>query len=194
MNKEEKKDNNEIVEKIEEIEELKKQEGTKKENKMEEKKKLAEKELKKELKKVKKEASEFKKFISRGNVVDLAVGVVVGGAFTAISTSLVNDIITPFIGIIIGGLDLSNLALQIGDAKIAYGSFIQSIIDFLLIAISIFVVIRLFEKLKHKETKKEEKKEEPPKKNDEVVLLEEIRDLLKDKQDSNINIDKVEKQ
>ena len=190
MNKEEKKDNNEIVEKIEEIEELKKQEDTKKENKMEEKKKLAEKELKK----VKKEASEFKKFISRGNVVDLAVGVVVGGAFTAISTSLVNDIITPFIGIIIGGLDLSNLALQIGDARIAYGSFIQSIIDFLLIAISIFVVIRLFEKLKHKETKKEEKKEEPPKKNDEVVLLEEIRDLLKDKQDSNINIDKVEKQ
>lgn len=186
MNKEEKKDNNEIVEKIEEIEQLKKQEETKKEDK----KKLAEKELKK----VKKEASEFKKFISRGNVVDLAVGVVVGGAFTAISTSLVNDIITPFIGIIIGGLDLSNLALQIGDAKIAYGSFIQSIIDFLLIAISIFVVIRLFEKLKHKETKKEEKKEEPPKKNDEVVLLEEIRDLLKDKQDSNINIDKVEKQ
>lgn len=186
MDKEEKKDNNKIVEKIEEIEQLKKQEETKKEDK----KKLAEKELKK----VKKEASEFKKFISRGNVVDLAVGVVVGGAFTAISTSLVNDIITPFIGIIIGGLDLSNLALQIGDAKIAYGSFIQSIIDFLLIAISIFVVIRLFEKLKHKETKKEEKKEEPPKKNDEVVLLEEIRDLLKDKQDSNINIDKVEKQ
>lgn len=186
MDKEEKKDNNKIVEKIEEIEQLKKQEETKKEDK----KKLAEKELKK----VKKEASEFKKFISRGNVVDLAVGVVVGGAFTAISTSLVNDIITPFIGIIIGGLDLSNLALQIGDAKIAYGSFIQSIIDFLLIAISIFVVIRLFEKLKHKETKKEEKKEEPSKKNDEVVLLEEIRDLLKDKQDSNINIDKVEKQ
>ena len=104
-----------------------------------------------------------------------------GGAFTAISNSLVKDIITPLIGIIVGGLDLSNLTFKIGDAKIAYGSFIQSIIDFLLIALCIFVVIRLFEKLKLKEAK-EKKVETPPKKSDEVVLLEEIRDLLKKEQ------------
>src|SRR5699024_11216137 len=121
----------------------------------------------KELKKVKKEASEFKKFISRGNVIDLAVGVVVGGAFTAISNSLVKDIITPLIGIIVGGLDLSNLTFKIGDAKIAYGSFIQSIIDFLLIALCIFVVIRLFEKLKLKEAR-EKKIEKPTNKSNEV--------------------------
>lgn len=131
----------------------------------------------KSMKKAKEEASEFKKFISRGNVVDMAVGVIVGGAFGKIVTSLVNDIITPLIGIIIGGLDFSNLKIEIGSAKVAYGSFIQAIIDFLIIAICIFSVVRLFEKLKHKE-----KVEEKPKKSDEVVLLEEIRDLLKDKQ------------
>lgn len=129
------------------------------------------------LKKVKKEASEFKKFISRGNVVDMAVGVIIGGAFGKIVTSLVNDIITPFIGIIIGGLDFSNLAFTIGSSKIAYGSFIQTIIDFLIIAICIFTMVRLFEKLKHEE----KKEEEPPKKSEEVQLLEEIRDLLKEK-------------
>lgn len=134
---------------------------------------------KEELKKAKKEANKFKEFISRGNVVDMAVGVIVGGAFSKIVTSLVNDIITPLIGIIIGGLDFSNLTLQIGSAKIAYGSFIQAVIDFLIIAICIFTVVRLFERLKHKE-KKEEKKEETPKKSDEVVLLEEIRNLLKE--------------
>lgn len=135
----------------------------------------------KNIKKVKDEASEFKKFISRGNVVDMAVGVIIGGAFGKIVTSLVNDIITPLIGIIIGGLDFSNLNLQIGNAKVAYGSFIQAIIDFLIIAICIFTVVRLFERLKHKE-KEEDKKEESSKKSDEVALLEEIRDLLKDKQ------------
>jgi len=95
-------------------------------------------------------------------------------AYGKIVTSLVNDIITPLIGIIIGGLDFSNLILQIGKSKIAYGSFIQTVIDFLIIAICIFTVVKLFEKLKH-----EQKKEEKPKKTDEVVLLEEIRDLLK---------------
>ena len=165
-------------EKIEEIEKkLENQEEVKTQEEKSKRKQIAEKELKK----VKKEAGEFKKFISRGNVIDLAVGVVVGGAFTAISNSLVKDIITPLIGIIVGGLDLSNLTFKIGDAKIAYGSFIQSIIDFLLIALCIFVVIRLFEKLKLKEAK-EKKVETPPKKSDEVVLLEEIRDLLKKEQ------------
>lgn len=144
----------------------------------------------KNIKEVKKEAGKFKQFISRGNVVDMAVGVIVGGAFSKIVTSLVNDIITPIIGIIIGGLDFSNLVLEIGNAKIAYGSFIQTIIDFLIIAICIYTVIRLFEKLKHEE--KKEKVEEEPKKSDEVVLLEEIRDLLKDKQPKRVN-EKAEK-
>lgn len=161
------------------VEEEKKVEEVKETNTKSKREKLEEV-GKEELKKAKKEASKFKEFISRGNVVDMAVGVIVGGAFSKIVTSLVNDMITPLIGIIIGGLDFSNLTLEIGSAKIAYGSFIQSIIDFLIIAICIFTVIRLFEKLKHKE-EKEEKKAEPPKKSDEVLLLEEIRDLLKDK-------------
>ena len=129
----------------------------------------------KNLKKMKKEANEFKKFISRGNVVDMAIGVIIGGAFGKIVTSLVNDIITPLIGVIIGGLDFSNLSWQIKDSKIAYGSFIQTIIDFLIIAICIFTTVRLFEKLKHEE--KKEKAEEPPKKSEEVQILEEIRQL-----------------
>lgn len=120
---------------------------------------------------------EFKTFISRGNVLDLAVGVVVGGAFSKIVSSLVNDIITPLIGIIIGGRDFSSLSISIGDAKIAYGSFIQNIIDFLIIAFCIFIFIKFINKLFVK--KHEEKKNEPPKKSEEVVLLEEIRDLLK---------------
>lgn len=128
----------------------------------------------------KNEMGEFKKFISRGNVVDMAVGVIVGGAFSKIVTSLVNDIITPLIGIAIGGLDFSNLSANIGEAKIAYGSFIQSIIDFLLVAICIFAVIRIFQKLKDRLSKKEEI-EEAVAKTEEVVLLEEIRDLLKNK-------------
>ena len=123
---------------------------------------------------------EFKKFISRGNVLDLAVGVVVGSAFTKIVTSLVNDIITPIIGIIIGGRDLSGLSLTIGESTIAYGAFIQNIFDFLLIAFCIFVFIKFMNKLfAKKEKEKEEKKAEPPKKSDEVLLLEEIRDTLK---------------
>lgn len=165
-------------------EQMKNEEETKQEAKKENTKenlKAKQQEIaEKELKMVKKEASKFKKFIYRGNVVDMAVGVIVGGAFSTIVTSLVNDIITPLIGIIIGGLDLSNLVLQIGDAKIAYGSFIQSVIDFLIIAICVYTVIRIFERLLHKEEK--EKAEEPPKKSDEVVLLEEIRDLLKQQQ------------
>lgn len=124
------------------------------------------------------EASAFKKFISKGNVVDMAVGVIIGGAFSKIVTSLVNDVITPAIGMIIGGLDFSNLSIQIGQAKIMYGNFIQTIIDFLIIAICIFSVTRTFERLKNK-NKKEKTVAEAPKKSDEVLLLEEIRDLMK---------------
>ena len=135
-----------------------------------------EKELvKKEKEKVKNEIIEFKKFISRGNVVDMAVGVIVGGAFGKIVTSLVNDTLMPLIGTLMGGLDFSGLSIKIKDATIAYGAFIQSIIDFLIIALCIFLMIRFIEKFK----KKEEVKKINPVKSDEVKLLEEIRDLLK---------------
>lgn len=146
-------------------------------------KKNMKEEIKRAEKEAKKEIGEFKKFISKGNVVDMAVGVIIGGAFSKIVTSLVNDIITPLIGIIIGGLDFSNLILQIGNSKIAYGSFIQTVIDFLVIALCIFYAIKLFEKLKNKGKKKQEETIiETPTKSDEVKLLEEIRDLLKEKE------------
>lgn len=128
------------------------------------------------LKTLTKEVSEFKTFISRGNVVDMAVGVIIGGAFGKIVSSLVNDILMPLIGVLLGGLDFSSLSIKIGDASLKYGSFIQTIIDFMIISLSIFVMIKLFERFK--------KKEEPKvceKKNEEILLLEEIRDLLKKK-------------
>ncbi len=88
--------------------------------------------------------SEFKEFISRGNVMDMAVGVVVGGAFSSIVTSLVDDIIGPIIGVISGGIDFSGLAITLGSANIAVGSFIQAIIKFLIISLVIFSVIKAF--------------------------------------------------
>lgn len=120
---------------------------------------------------------EFKKFIMRGNVVDLAVGVVMGNAFSKIVTSLVNDIMMPIIGVIIGGHDFKSLSITIGKAKIMYGSFIQNIIDFLIIAASIFAFIKLINVImpKKEEPKKEAKKEV----SEEVLLLREIRDSLK---------------
>ena len=128
----------------------------------------------KELKKLKEEASEFKKFISRGNVVDMAVGVIIGGAFGNIVTSLVQDMLMPLIGVVLGGLNFESLSIQVGSANIAYGSFIQTIVDFLIISFSIFVMIKVIEKLKRKQEAKEESQ-----KTDEVLLLEEIHDLLK---------------
>ena len=130
---------------------------------------------------------EFKKFISRGNVVDLAVAVVIGNAFNKIISSLVNDIIMPLIGVIIGGIDFTNIKLTIGSSTILFGSFIQNIVDFLIIALSIFVVIKILSKFsRKKEEKVEELKEEIAKKSDDIVLLEEIRDLLK-KQNETLN-------
>mgnify|MGYP002624571129 FL=1 len=129
-----------------------------------------------------KELGAFKKFISRGNVVDMAVGVIIGGAFGKIVTSLVNDIVMPLIGLALGKLDFAALSVKIGESEIKYGSFIQTIVDFLIVAFCIFVVIEIFEKFKKKE-KEEAKSEEPPAivKSDEAILLEEIRDLLKNK-------------
>ena len=131
---------------------------------------------------MKKFINEFKTFISRGNVLDLAVGVIIGGAFNTIVNSLVNDIFMPLIGIIIGGINFSGLVLKIGEATIKYGLFIQNIINFLATAFCLFLLVRVinnFHKMNEQTEKKEEKKEEAPKKSDEVVLLEEIRDLLK---------------
>ena len=116
---------------------------------------------------------EFKKFISRSNVVDLAIGVVIGGAFSKIVSSLVDNIIMPIVGIIIGGIDFSNLTIKINDAKIEYGLFLQNIVDFLIVAFCIFIVIKAFNKITHK--KEENKVKE---KSDEVKILEEIRDTL----------------
>lgn len=124
---------------------------------------------------IKKFVSEFKEFISRGNVLDMAVGVVIGGAFTAIVTALVDNIITPLIGILVGGLDFTGLSVKVGEATIGYGAFIQAVINFLLISFVIFCVIRSFNKLAKK---KEEEPAAPPAPAEDVVLLREIRDLL----------------
>ena len=101
---------------------------------------------------------EFKEFISKGNVMDLAVGVIIGGAFQAIVGSLVNDIIMPLLGIITGGLDFSHLAITVGEAQILYGSFISAIINFLLMALVLFLVIKALNKAKSLTAKPEEPK------------------------------------
>ena len=101
---------------------------------------------------------EFKEFISKGNVMDLAVGVIIGGAFQAIVGSLVNDIIMPLLGIITGGLDFSHLAITVGEAQILYGSFISAIINFLLMALVLFLVIKAPNKAKSLTAKPEEPK------------------------------------
>lgn len=137
---------------------------------------------------MKKVVKEFKEFISRGNVVDLAVGVIMGGAFGKIVTSLVNDIIMPLVGILLGGLDFTNLKLTLGDADIAYGLFIQNVIDFLIVSVCIFLMIKFINKfMKKKEAKEAKEEKAEPKKSDEVLLLEEIRDLLKNKENNKNN-------
>ena len=120
---------------------------------------------------------EFKKFIARGNVIDLAVGVIMGAAFGKIVTSLVSDVLTPVLGIVMGGIDFTGLNLTIKDSVIAYGNFIQNIIDFLIQDFCIFIMIKLINKFFHK---KEEEEKKAPVKSQEVILLEEIRDLLKE--------------
>lgn len=119
--------------------------------------------------------NEFKQFAIKGNVVDLAVGVVIGTAFSKIVSSLVNDVIMPMIGILIGGIDFTSLTIKYGTAIIKYGVFMQTILDFFIIAFSIFLFVKLISKLK----KKEEAKEEEIKIDAKEELLMEIRDLLK---------------
>ena len=120
---------------------------------------------------------EFREFAVKGNVVDLAVGVIIGGAFGKIVSSLVADIVMPLVGIVIGGFDFKGLVLQIRDAKIAYGSFIQNCVDFVIIAASIFFAVRLIYHFRR--TQEGEPPAAPPPRQEQ--LLEEIRDLLKEK-------------
>lgn len=127
---------------------------------------------------------EFRQFIARGNVMDMAIGVVMAQAFTAIVNSLVSDIIMPFIGLIMGDTDFSNIVLTIGKAKITIGNFIQAVITFLIIALVLFFVMKAVAKLKgafHREEAIEEAVEEAVTPSREEVLLTEIRDLLKAK-------------
>lgn len=133
---------------------------------------------------MKKFFGEFKEFVSKGNVIDLAVGVVIGSAFGKIVSSLVDNIIMPLVGLVIGGVDFSSLSVTVKGASIKYGLFIQNVVDFLIVALCIFIFIKainsLDKKVKSKVKKEEEKKkEEPPKPTKEEELLTEIRDLLK---------------
>jgi large conductance mechanosensitive channel len=117
---------------------------------------------------------EFRDFVMKGNVIDLAVAVVMGGAFGAIITSLVNDIIMPLIGVLMGGVDFSSLSVMVGDAVIAYGKFIQACVNFFLIALALFFVIKSINAMQAKP--KETAPAAPP---EDIVLLREIRDSLK---------------
>ncbi len=136
-------------------------------------------------------AQEFKAFISRGNVVDMAVGIIIGAAFTAIVTSLVSDVIMPPIGVVLGGMDFSNMFLTLdgmqyatldaakeaGAAVIAYGLFVNAVIKFLIVALVIFTMVRGINKMKQEQAKEDAKKPVAPAAD--LVLLTEIRDLLK---------------
>ena len=119
---------------------------------------------------------EFRDFISRGNVMDLAVGIIIGAAFTAIVNSLVNDIIMPIIGVILGGIDFSTLSITIGSAEIMYGLFIQAIINFLIIALVVFFLVKGINSLSKKPAPKPAAPAAPP---EDIQLLTQIRDLLK---------------
>jgi large conductance mechanosensitive channel len=121
---------------------------------------------------------EFRDFINRGNVIDLAVAVIIGGAFGAIITSLVSDIIMPLVGVILGGLDFAALSIQVGEATILYGSFIQAIVNFLIIAFVLFLIVRSFNKLQKEQ---EAAPPPPPEPSPEERLLTEIRDLLRER-------------
>jgi len=125
--------------------------------------------------------AEFKQFIARGNVMDMAVGVIVGGAFSAITTSLINDIIMPVIGIFVSQNSFADLTLQVGSATITYGNFIQAVLNFLIMALVVFCMVRTINKLhKKKEEPAPEAPAAPPAPTQEELLAE-IRDLLKEK-------------
>lgn len=119
--------------------------------------------------------AEFKEFISKGNIVDMAVGVIIGSAFGKIVSSLVDNIFMPIIGILVGGLDFSGLCFRVKDVEITYGIFIQNVVDFLIVALCMFLMIKFLAKFKKREVK-----ERKVVVDEKVELLKEIRDLLKD--------------
>ena len=119
--------------------------------------------------------TEFRDFSIKGNVVDLAVGVIIGAAFGKIVASLVGDVIMPLVGTVLGGLDFSSLVWEIGEAKIAYGKFVQNVVDFFIIALVIFWMVRVINRLRRKQ--EDQPSAAPPPRQEQ--LLEEIRDLLK---------------
>lgn len=121
---------------------------------------------------------EFKEFAIKGNVVDLAVAFILGAAFTAIVTSLVNDIFMPFLGILIGGIDFSTLAVSVLGVKVMYGNFLQEIVKFFLVAFALFMMVKVLNRLKREKAVEETPE---PELSREEQLLSEIRDLLKER-------------
>ena len=130
---------------------------------------------------MKKFMTEFKAFIAKGDVMSMAVGIIIGGAFTAIVQSLVNDVITPLLGIVLGGINFTDIIIEVGSAQLLVGNFIQAIITFLLTALVLFSIIKSFNSFKKKEEEKPAAPAEPPAPPADVQLLTEIRDLLQNK-------------
>mgnify|MGYP001131721777 CR=1 FL=1 len=129
---------------------------------------------------MKKLIEEFKQFIARGNVMDMAVGVIIGGAFSAITTSLINDIIMPILGIFTGSISFAALSVTVNGAVIAYGNFIQAVLNFLVMAFVVFCLIKTINRF-HRKKEQPETPPAPPEPSAEEKLLAEIRDLLKEK-------------
>ena len=129
---------------------------------------------------MKKFMEEFKQFIARGNVMDMAVGVIIGGAFSTITTSLINDVIMPLLGIFTGSISFSALALTINGAVIAYGNFIQAVLNFLVMAFVVFCMIKTLNRFHRKKEETPAEEPAPPEPSAEEKLLTEIRDLPKE--------------
>ena len=120
--------------------------------------------------------TEFRKFIARGSVMDLAVGVIIGGAFKSITDSLTNDILMPLLGLLVNRVSFSDLTLTLGSATIAYGSFLEAVLNFIIMAFAVFCIVKAFNRLH----RKKEEAAPAPKPSKEELLLTEIRDLLKE--------------
>ncbi len=130
---------------------------------------------------MKKLLNEFKQFALKGNILDLAVAVVVGGAFSAIVKSFVDDIIMPLIGILMGGKGIQDWSVTVGTAVVKYGSFLQTILNFLIIAFALFIVVKVFNTAKERLSKKEAEEEVVEKVDETKLILSEIRDILKNR-------------
>jgi len=128
---------------------------------------------------MKKFLEEFKAFAIKGNVIDLAVAVVIGAAFGRITTSLVNNIVMPLFGGLLGGIDFTDQSIMVREAEVTYGVFIQSIIEFIVIAFAVFVAIKVMSRLQKKAAEEEKEEKAAPQPTEDVVLLREIRDSLK---------------